>query len=227
MTTTTEKSTTNQMPREKLSAGTAADLSIGELLAIVFGTGFKNISVVDLGESLMKEYGQSGLRDVRTVKEVQDSTGLPFVKSCQLVAVMELGRRLFDDRNKHKSQRAVRSPQDVYDRVADMRELRKEQLRGLYLNARNHIIHEETISIGTITANLVSPADVFRPALQYAAVGVIIVHNHPSGDPTPSDEDISITSKLVEAGSLLTVKLLDHVIVAKDEFISLSDYGVV
>jgi DNA repair protein RadC len=218
---------THVMPREKLIAGSASDLSIAELLAIIFSTGFKKINVVELAESLMKEYGQSGLRDVHSVQEVQETTGLPPVKSCQLVAVMELGRRLFDDRNKHVSQRAIHSPNDVFERVSDMRDLRKEQLRGLYLNVRNHVIHEETISIGTTTANLVSPADVFRPALQYAAVGIIIVHNHPSGDPTPSDEDISITSKLVEAGNLLTVKLLDHVIVAKNDFISLSDYGVV
>lgn len=226
------EATTTQdvMPREKLQQSSAEALSIAELLAIIFSTGIKNKnakeSVLALASRLVQEYGSLGLRDITTLKDMQDATGLPNVKSCQLVAVMELGRRLFGDPCKHVSQRPIRSPADVAERVKDMRELRKEQLRGLYLNVRNHVIHEEVISLGTITANLVAPADVFRPALHYTAVSVIVVHNHPSGDTSPSKEDIAVTTQLSQAGTLLGITLLDHIIIAGDTHLSLKEYGI-
>jgi len=216
----------SKMPRERLIAGGIDELSISELIAIVFGTGHKGESVLVLSDRLLKEYGSSGLKDVRDVEVLQAATGLPKVKACQMVASFELGRRLYAKQAAGSLSRAIRSPQDVYDHLADMRGLRKEQLRGLYLNARNKIIHEETISIGTITANLVHPVEVFRPAIEYSAVGMIIVHNHPSGDPDPSDEDIAITSQLVQAASILGIKLLDHIIVAEQGYRSLSELGV-
>ena len=217
---------TDLMPREKLEKQGPDSLSLAELIAIVFGTGYKNEGVLVLADRLLQEYGSQGLTDVRSTAQLRQATGLPPVKSCQMVACFELGRRLFGCRPKGSRVVAFRSPRDVYEFVCDMRSLRKEQLRGLYLNARNKIIHEEVISVGTITANLVHPAEVFRPALEYSAIGIIIVHNHPSGDPEPSDEDIAITSQLVQAASLLGLKLLDHIIVAEHGYRSLSEIGI-
>ena len=217
-------------PRERLWRDGVDSLHLGELIGIIFNTGYRAGNVREhaweLGARLLTEYGTCAVRDIRDVNVMQEATGLPPVKSAQLVACMEIGRRLFGNRHLHVSQRAIHSPEDVVERLSDMCALKKEQLRGLYLNARNYVVHEETISIGTITANLVSPADVFRPALQYNAVGVIVVHNHPSGDPTPSDEDVAITSQLTQAGTMLGISVLDHIIVAKDDHTSLRDVGV-
>jgi len=109
----------------------------------------------------------------------------------------------------------------VFDYVADMRALGKEHLRGLYLNNHYKVIHDEVISIGTLDANIVHPREVFRPALEYAASAVILVHNHPSGECTPSGADIAITEQLIKAGSLIGIELIDHIVVTKERFASI------
>jgi DNA repair protein RadC len=215
------------MPREKLAQLGPGALSVAELLAIIFGTGRRGEPVKELAGRILREYGAFALRDARTLEQVQRETGLPHVKSCQLLACFELGARLFKPLPHDKQAVTIRTPQDVFAFLADMRTLRKEQLRGLYLNARNVVIHQETVSIGTITANLVDAKEVFRPALEYGAVSVIIAHNHPSGNPEPSDEDIAVTSQLAHAGSILSVRLVDHIIIAGESFISLNERGVV
>ena len=212
--------------RENLRDYGADKMSIPELIAIVLNTGSRGESITELSDKLLKSYGTNQIKDIKSVTQLQEDFGLPFVKSCQLVACFELGRRLFKEVPPGAISRTITSPEDVYEFVKDMRELRKEKLRGLYLNARNHVIYKEDISIGTQTANLVSVSDILRPAIEYAAVGVIIVHNHPSGDPDPSDEDIEITKKVVEATKLFDIKLLDHVIVGKDGFRSLNEMGL-
>ena len=212
--------------REKLDEYGANKMSIPELIAIILNTGSRGESIAELSDKLLKSYGTNQIKDIKDVKQLQEDFGLPFVKSCQLVACFELGRRLFKEPPAGAASRIITSPEDVYEFVKDMRELRKEKLRGLYLNARNRVIYKEDISIGTQTANLVSVSDVLRPAIEYAAVGVIIVHNHPSGDPEPSDEDIEITRKVVDATKLFDIKLLDHVIVGKDGFRSLNEMGM-
>jgi DNA repair protein RadC len=214
------------MPREKLLVQGVETLSVSELLAIVFNTGYRGESVLQLADRLLQEYGSQTLPDQRDVRDVQRDTGLPLVKSCQLVACFELGRRYFDTQLRDARARPIRSPRDVYEHLREMATLRKEQLRGLYLNVRNVIIHAETISIGTMNSNLVHPVEVFRPAVEYSAVGVIIAHNHPSGEPEPSDEDLAITAQLAQAASLLNISLLDHVIIAETGFKSLRELGV-
>jgi DNA repair protein RadC len=214
------------MPREKLLERGVEALSVSELLAIVFNTGYRGESVLQLADRLLQEYGSHALPDQRDVRAVQRDTALPLVKSCQLVACFELGRRYFDRSPRDSRARSIRSPRDVYEHLREMATLRKEQLRGLYLNVRNVIIHAETISIGTMNSNLVHPVEVFRPALVYSAVGVIIAHNHPSGEPEPSDEDLAITAQLAQAASLLNISLLDHVIIAETGFKSLRELGV-
>ena len=141
------------------------------------------------------------------------------MKASQIIACAELGRRFFA-KNVHGVP-VIRTPQDVFEYVLDMRGLSKEHLRGLYLNSHHRIIHDEIISIGTIDSNLIHPREVFKPALEYSAVAMILVHNHPSGVTSPSDADIAITKQLKESGKLLGVDLLDHIIVTKDSFESI------
>ena len=223
----TNENSSQQMPREKLVEHGVDALSLSELLAIILNTGYKGETVIELSKRLLREYGSNGLKDLKNVKDVQNATGLPTVKACQLVACFQLGRIFFDKRESEIQAKLIRSPQDIFDYFSDMRNLRKEQLRGVYLNARNKIIHSETISIGTITSNLVHAPEVFRPALEFCAVGVIVVHNHPSGDPSPSDEDIAITQQLADAGKILGIKLIDHIIIAENSWTSLKEEGVI
>jgi DNA repair protein RadC len=214
------------MPREKLCQHGAAALTEPELLAIIFGTGYRGEPVKVLSARLMRDYGRFALRDERNVARLRDQAGLPQVKACQLIACLELGQRLYGGGVPGKETITIRSPLDVVNCTTDMRNLRKEQLRGLYLNVRNTVIHQETISIGTITANLVDVKEVFRIALEYSAVAVIVVHNHPSGNPEPSNEDIAITAQLAKAAGYLDLRLLDHIIIAGDNYVSLNERGL-
>ncbi len=212
--------------REKLTRYGADNMSIQELIAIILNTGKPGESITELADKLLKSYGTNQIKDIKSVAQLQENFGLTPVKACKLVACFELGRRLFKQPPPGAASRIITSPEDVYEFVKDMCELRKEKLRGLYLNARNRVIYKEDISIGTQTANLVSVSDILRPAIEYAAVGIIVVHNHPSGDPEPSDEDIAITKKIVNATKMFDIKMLDHVIVGKDGFRSLNEMGV-
>ena len=145
---------------------------------------------------------------------------IPIVKACQIVAVGELGRRFYQ--KNPSGFIVIRNGQDVYEYLGDMRNLGKEQLRGLYLNSHNHIVHDEVISIGTVNSNLVHPREVFRPAIEYSAAAVILAHNHPSGLSEPSDEDRRVTEQLVQAGKLIGIELLDHVVIAKNGWKSIN-----
>lgn len=121
----------------------------------------------------------------------------------------------------------IRTAKDAFNYLKDMRELPKEHLRGLYLNSRYRLVHDEVISIGTLTSNIIHPREVFRPALEYSAVAVILAHNHPSGSTKPSKEDIEITEQLIGAGKILGVDLLDHIIITKNKFASIpAQYNV-
>jgi DNA repair protein RadC len=146
------------------------------------------------------------------VKEMLD---IPLGKACQLVACFELGRRLFRNADGRKPI-IIRTASQVYEYLKDMRDLSKEHLRGLYLDSHYQLIHDELISIGTLTSNLVHPREVFRPAIERSAAALILAHNHPSGIPKPSDADLAITEQIIEAGKVLGISLLDHVIIAKN-----------
>ena len=117
--------------------------------------------------------------------------------------------------------KTIRTAKDVFEHCQDMRNLPKEHLRGIYLNTHHRIIHDEVISIGTINSNIIHPREVFRPAIEYNAVALVLVHNHPSNEAQPSAEDIEITRQLIEAGKLIGINILDHVIITRNEFISI------
>ena len=205
-------------PRERLMAQGPDVLRNAELLAIILNTGYKDESVFELAARILAEYGSKGVASERNVSRLMAELGIPQMKASQIVACFELGRRVFHEDTARFP--TIRGADDVYEYLKEMRALKKEVFRGLYLNIRNKLIHDEVISIGTLDANLVHPREVFQPAIEFSAAAVIISHNHPSGDPAPSAEDRAVTARLTEAGALLGIELLDHVIVAKDGFAS-------
>jgi DNA repair protein RadC len=210
-------------PRERLAAQGPAALSATELIAILLSVGTAKENVLSMAARLAREYGERNIMQETDPARLAREVGLPMGKAMQIVAAAELGRRFFA-RNDMAAP-VLRTAKDVFEHVTDMRALPKEHLRGLYLNAHYKVVRDEVISIGTIDANLVHPREVFRPALEYAAAAVILVHNHPSGELAPSAADLKVTAQLVEAGRLLGIELVDHVIVTKDAYASVpADY---
>ncbi|MFZ2038812.1 MAG: DNA repair protein RadC [Minisyncoccia bacterium] len=210
----------DERPREKMLKSGSTSLSSPELLAIILGIGSKKEGVMEMCHRILKEYGAKGLANHNDPILLAKELDIPISKALQVVACCELGRRFFEKNGNGLA--TVRNAQDVFEYAKDMRELPKENLRGLYLNAHHKVIHDETISIGTADSNLIHPREVFKPALEYSAVAMILVHNHPSGDSKPSQADIEITNQLVKAGKMLGIDLLDHVVVTKDGFTSVS-----
>lgn len=208
-----------EKPREKLVNNGASCLSVAELLAIVLGTGTKKEEVLAMSERVLKEYGEKGLVSQKNPRILSKDLDIPLVKAIQLTACSELGRRFFSKNENGLTM--IRTAKDVFEYVKDMRDLPKENLRGIYLNAHHKVIHDEVISIGTVDSNIIHPREVFKPALEYSAVAVILVHNHPSGEINPSQADKDITDQLIKVGKILGIDLLDHVIVTKDNFASI------
>ena len=213
-----------QRPREKLIKYGPDVLKNAELMAIILNTGYGEETVLELSHRIIKEYGSKAITQEKNVGRLMETLGIPPVKACQIVACFELGRRFFKEEPGRLP--TIRSPEDAYKYLEDMKKLKKEQFRGLYLNTRNKIIHDEIISIGTLTANLVHPREVFQPAIEYLAVGLIIAHNHPSGDPSPSQDDLKVTRQMVEVGKTMAIEVIDHIIIGNDRYISLRNKGL-
>ncbi len=210
-----------EKPREKMFKSGAAALSTQELLAVILITGTKNEDVLSMSNRVLKDYGEMGLRGNIDAKALALDMGIPLGKAMQIAACAELGRRFYQK----KGQPTLRTASDVFEYLKDMRTLPKEHLRGLYLNQHFKLIHDEVISIGTIDASIIHPREVFRPALEYGAVAVILAHNHPSGSTEPSGADIMITKEIIKAGRIMGVNLVDHVIIGGDKFQSVeADY---
>lgn len=207
-------------PREKLLRHGPSVLSAAELLAVVLGVGTKKEEVLGMANRILKEYGTESVAHHTDAKRLAADLDIPVGKALQLVSCLELGRRFF--KRNVTGAPIIRTARDVFEYVHDMRTLPKEHLRGIYLNAHYKVIHNETISIGTVDASIIHPREVFKPALEYSAAAVVLVHNHPSGNVDPSDADVSITKQLISAGKLLGIELIDHVIVAGDAFKSIS-----
>lgn len=208
-----------EKPREKMIKYGPAVLSVSELLAVILGVGTRNEEVLSMSSRVLKEYGEQGIVSQRDPKKIRAALRIPLVKSCQIVACFELGRRFF----KKPSGRPafIRTAREVFEHLKDLRDLSKEHLRGIYLNSRYQVVHEEVISIGSLTANIIHPREVFLPAFEHAASAVILAHNHPSGVAKPSEADIRITAQLAQAGRILGIELLDHVVVTKNRFTSI------
>lgn len=212
-----------EKPREKLQSQGPEALTIKELLAVVLHTGTVKEDVMEMSGRIIRDYGEQSILDVRDPKKLSEDMDIPIGKAFQIVAVGELGRRYYDKRNTGLV--TIRNAKDVYEYLHSMRSLTKEHLRGLYLNTHNRIIRDEVISIGTINSNIIHPREVFKLGLDSNAVAVVLAHNHPSGEVTPSEQDIEVTKQLIQAGKILGIRVLDHVIITADSYSSVSaDY---
>lgn len=210
------------LPREKLFEKGPQALKDYQLLAILLRTGYKGQNVLDVAKRILKT---KSLFDLSTLdpKEIAKIKGVGNSRAAIISASLEIAKRIF----KNDSTVKITSPEDVLKVVGDIRDKKKEHFVALFLDARNQLIVTETISIGTLNASIVHPRDVFAPALRCSAASIIIAHNHPSGDPEPSKEDIIITEKIVSAGKILDITLIDHLIVAKDDFFSFKKKGMI
>lgn len=206
----------DQRPREKLIFQGVDSLSLAELVAAILGVGTRKEDVLAMAERIVKEYGEKAIAAEADAQQMAAVLGIPLVKACQIVAAFELGRRFFASQNGKAVY--VRTAAQAYEYLKPIGYSPKEQLRGLYLNSRYEVIHDEVISVGSLTANIVHPREVFRPALEHGAVAVIIAHNHPSGSLEPTNEDKIITLQLIAAGKLLGIDLLDHLIITDAAF---------
>ena len=211
------------MPREKLMAGMIEEMKLYELIAIIIGMGNKNEDVLTLSKRVIREYGSKSLAGEREPKRLREILSIGEVNACKLVSAFEIGRRFYS--TKVKNRRLIRGPEDVFEHAKDMSTLVRENFRGLYLNSKNYVIHDEVISIGHLTASLVHPREVFKAAFEYSAAGIIVIHNHPSGDPEPSENDNKITKMLIEGGKFLGIPILDHIIIGDGRYYSYNDKG--
>ncbi len=217
-----------ERPRERLQRHGAQVLSDAELLAVLIRTGTRSESAIVLAQRILKgDGGKSGLAYVvdSSVEELSKIKGIGTAKAVQLKAAVELGRRI--SAYNRGQQVTITTPLDVKDLLMEeMRFLEREHFKTILLNIKNHVISIEDISIGSLNSSIVHPREVFKPAIRRSSASIILVHNHPSGDPTPSKEDIEVTSKLVEAGKILGINVLDHVIIGDNSFISLKEKGL-
>ncbi|OGO76656.1 MAG: hypothetical protein A2Y23_06540 [Clostridiales bacterium GWB2_37_7] len=215
----------NERPREKLTKYGAEILSNAELLAILLRTGTKNESAIDIAYKLLKQQDGIGFLLDSKPEELSSIYGIGPAKAAQLKAAVELGKRLATQT--YKKEVFIRCSQDAANAVMeDMRYLKKEHMKAILLNIKCGLVSIEEISIGSINSSIVHPREVFVSAIKKSCASLILIHNHPSGDPTPSQEDINITRRLVEGGKILGIEVVDHIIIGDGKYVSLKDRGI-
>jgi len=214
-----------ERPRERLIRNGPESLSNAELLGVILRTGSNKENVVSLSSRILSKYNIKQL-SLANVSRLMQENGVGKAKAAQIAAVFELSRRL--EMFVEEPKRKICSPKDVYTLMyPKMREQKKEKFITLCLDTKNQILKEEVVSIGSLNASIVHPREVFKSALLESSASVIMVHNHPSGDPSPSREDIMVTEKMVEGGKLLGIDVLDHIIIGDGRYVSLKDEGFV
>lgn len=214
----------DEQPRTKLIKYGAENLSDSELLAIILRTGNKKENVLELSRKVLKEFNLKNLSTI-SYNQVKKFQGIKKAKACQIIAFFELARRLASYTTYKEPIKCARDIAKLM--MPSFKYLKKENFMGLYLDTRNFIIRKELISVGTLNASLLHPREVFSPALTDGANSMILVHNHPSGNPEPSEEDIRVTEKLMEAGKVLCIQLLDHIIIGENNYFSFSEKGLI
>jgi DNA repair protein RadC len=217
----------SERPRERLLRHGADKLSSQELLALVIGRGVSKRSVMTIAQELVARFGSIQGISNATIEELSCIKGIGTAKATQLKAVFELGKRQELEKETLYEGYDIKDPQSVVRAVrGTIKDKAKEHFKLILLNTRNKIIGLSTVSIGTLNASLVHPREVFKDAIRHSASSVVIAHNHPSGDPEPSEEDLKITRRLVESGKILGIEVLDHIIIGKDTFVSLKTRGL-
>jgi DNA repair protein RadC len=211
-------------PREKLLSRGAAVLSDAELLAIILRTGSAGASAVDHGRAIIEEFGNFRQLAAAGVGDLCKVKGLGPAKAAQILAALEIAKRYGE--HEFKPGAALRGSGDVYAHFRErLASETREHFYAVLLDNKHRKIKDVTVSQGSLTASIVHPRDVFAPVVRESAAAVVFVHNHPSGDPTPSKEDIEITRRLREVGELMGVRVLDHIVIGKGRYVSFVDDG--
>ena len=215
-----------ERPRERLQKFGPEALSAQELLALVIGRGIPKKSVMSIAQELLVRFGNVRAISHATIEELSQIKGIGLAKAAQLKACFELGKR--EELEPELKNFNIKDPESVVKAIrASIKDKAKEHFKLILLNPRNKIIGISTISIGTLNASLVHPREVFKDAIMHSAASVVLAHNHPSGDPEPSEDDLKITKKLVESGKILGIEVIDHIIIGKNNFCSYKERGLI
>ena len=213
-----------ERPRERLKKAGPNNLSDRELLSIVIGTGTKNKNVEEVSIDILNKYKLKELKEV-TIKELKEIEGIGEVKAIKLVAIVELSKRIYLERLEIKDR--LDTPELIFKKTKYLfNNLNQEYFYALYFNSKQELINYKLLFIGTINAAKVHPREIFKEALLLNSPNIILVHNHPSGNLSPSREDISLTKRIKEAGQLMGVKVLDHIIVTQSDYFSFVQEGI-
>jgi DNA repair protein RadC len=217
-----------ERPRERLQKLGPGALSAQELLALVLGRGVSGKSVMSIAQELISTFGSVKGISEATIEELAAIKGIGTAKAAQLKASFELGKRQELEKESPYEAYDITDPQTVVRAIrSSIKDKVKEHFKLIILNTRNKIITIINVSTGTLSASLVHPREVFRDAIRYSASSVVLVHNHPSGDPEPSEEDLRITRRLIDAGKIIGIDVLDHIIIGKDRFTSFKEKGLI
>ena len=213
----------HEMPREKLIEKGVASLRDSELMAILLRTGVAGKNVMQVSREILKKFPTKNLLalDFENLSKIK---GIGPGKACLLLAAFELTKRALEVEDNNLP--TINSAKDAVAQLQELRTVKKEHFVVLYLNARNQLIHKETVSIGTLNASLIHPREVFKPAIDNLAASIIIAHNHPSGSAEPSEDDLEITKRLKDAGKILGIEIVDHVIITKNNLVSFKEKGL-
>ena len=215
--------TGTEMPRERLRRCGPEALKDHELVAILLGTGYRGNGVTEVARSIVTAHPKEELMAM-SLKALAAIKGIGQAKACVFVAAFELTRRGLEKGIGILP--VISRPTDLLPALAEIKDQRREHFVCLYLNARNQVIYREVVSIGSLCASIVHPREVFLAAVQHSAASVILAHNHPSGDVSPSKADIDLTQRLVDAGRIMGIDVLDHIVVAHNDFISFKERGL-
>lgn len=214
-----------ERPRERLKNFGPEALSAQELLALIIGRGIPGKSVMNIAQELLSRFGNIQAISQATIEELSLIKGIGLAKAVQIKACFELGKR--QELEPEVKDLDIRNPQRVVKAIrASIQDKAREHFKLIILNSRNRVLSISTVSVGTINSNLVHPREVFKEAIRHNAASVILAHNHPSGNPEPSEEDREITGRLIEAGRIIGISVLDHVIVGKNSYYSFKEKGL-
>ncbi|SMB92142.1 DNA replication and repair protein RadC [Desulfonispora thiosulfatigenes DSM 11270] len=213
-------------PRERLDKYGVRALSDRELIAILLTTGSTKKTALEIAEQVLTRHnGLRGILDI-SLEELSSFDGIGIAKASRIISAVEIGKRISLKGQEFKP--TIKSPEDVANLLMEkMRYLDREHFKVILLNTKGQVIKCETISIGTLNSSLVHPRELFKIAIRRSAASIILVHNHPSGDTSPSREDIQVTKKIMEAGKLLDIKVLDHIIIGDKSFLSLKEKALI
>ncbi len=217
----------SERPRERLAKLGSEALSSQEILALILGRGIRGESVIITAQKLLSRFGNLKNLASASIEELTQTKGIGPAKAAQIKATFELSKRL-EHSLSEDTKITVKSPEDVVKTARNLlKGKKKEHFIVICLDTRNHLIKTSTVSIGSLDCSIVHPREVFKDAISSSAASVIFIHNHPSGDPTPSEDDIKMTKRLIEAGEIIGIEVLDHIIICDSEHLSMKAKNLV